>query len=111
MCFFISGTAFNLDIVFAFRNNSICRKTALHLDRGYLINQNGYSTLEDTYSEALPPPDPGQAEKNSLEKVVELRTGAVWEVPYIYWKPIPGSWTNHRKPQGCIFPINSWELL
>ena len=26
-------------------------------------------------------PDPGQAEKNSLEKVVELRTGTVWEVP------------------------------
>src|SRR6218665_260844 len=26
-------------------------------------------------------PNPGQAEKNSLEEVVELRTGAVWEVP------------------------------
>src|SRR6218665_3952294 len=24
--------------------------------------------------------DPGQAEKNSLDKVVELRTGTVWEV-------------------------------
>jgi len=26
-------------------------------------------------------PDPDQAEKNSLQKVVELRTGTVWEVP------------------------------
>jgi len=26
-------------------------------------------------------PDPGQAEKNSLEKVVELGTGTIWEVP------------------------------
>ena len=31
--------------------------------------------LQDTYS------DPGQAEKNSLEKVVGLKTGTVWEVP------------------------------
>jgi len=26
-------------------------------------------------------PDTGQAETNSLEKVVELRTGTVWKVP------------------------------
>ena len=45
-------------------------------------------------------PDPGQAEKNSLEEVVELRTGTVWEVPYIYWKAIPGYWTNHIKRTG-----------
>ena len=33
-------------------------------------------------------PDPGQAEKNSLEKVVELRNGTVWEVPWSYWQSI-----------------------
>jgi len=35
--------------------------------------------LQDPYSEAIP--IPGQAEKNSLEKVVELITRTVWEVP------------------------------
>src|SRR6218665_1940846 len=29
--------------------------------------------------------------------MVELRTGTIWEVPKIYWKSIPGCWTNHRK--------------
>jgi len=43
------------------------------------INQNLYSApsrsiLRSAYN-------PGQAEKSSLEKVVELRTGTVWEVP------------------------------
>jgi len=33
--------------------------------------------LQDPYSEALPT----HAEKNSLEKVVKLRAGTVWEVP------------------------------
>ena len=32
--------------------------------------------------------------------MVELRTGPVWEVPYINWNAIPGCWTNHRKRTG-----------
>ena len=35
--------------------------------------------LQDSYSEVLPTEE--KVEKNSLEKVVELRTGKVWEVP------------------------------
>jgi len=35
--------------------------------------------LQDLYSEALP--TQGKRKKNSLEKVMELRTGTVWEVP------------------------------
>jgi len=43
------------------------------------INKNLYSTPSTRLlGGAL---DPGQAEKNSLEKVVELRTGTVSEVP------------------------------
>ena len=34
-------------------------------------------------------PDPGQAEKNSLEKVVESRKGSIWEVAYICWTWMP----------------------
>jgi len=43
------------------------------------INQSikiSIALLQDLYSEALP--------EKSLEKVVELRTGTVWEVPWIY---------------------------
>ena len=47
-------------------------------------------------------PEPGQAEMDSLEKVVELRTCTGWEVPQIHWKSIPGCWTNHRKGRVCI---------
>jgi len=43
------------------------------------ISQNLYSTPSRYLLRGAP--DPGQAEKNSLQKVVELRTGAVWEVP------------------------------
>ena len=43
------------------------------------INQNLYSAPSSYLLGGTP--DPGQAEKNSLEKVMELRTGAVWEVP------------------------------
>ena len=43
------------------------------------ISQNVYSTPSTYLLRSAP--DPGQAEKNSLEKVVELRTGTVWEVP------------------------------
>ena len=43
------------------------------------VIQNLYSTLSRFLFRGAP--DLGQAEKNSLEKVVELRTGTVWEVP------------------------------
>ena len=43
------------------------------------INQNSYSTPSRSLLRGTP--DPGHAEKNSLEKVGELRTGTVWEVP------------------------------
>src|SRR6218665_1547600 len=39
-------------------------------------------------------------EKACNKKMVELRTGAVWEVLYINWKAIPGCWTKHRKGTG-----------
>jgi len=42
------------------------------------INQNLYNAPSRSVLRSAP--DPGQVEKNSLEKVVELRTGAVWEV-------------------------------
>jgi|SRR6218665_593129 len=57
------------------------------------INQNVYSAPSRSLLRGAP--DPGQAEKKSLEKVVELRTGTIREMPY--WKSIPGCWTNHRK--------------
>src|SRR6218665_1219324 len=43
------------------------------------INQNLYSAPSRYLLRGAP--DPGQAEKNSLGKVVELRTGTVCEVP------------------------------
>jgi len=46
------------------------------------IKQNLYSAPSRSLLRG--PPDPGQAEKNSLEnleKVVELRTGTIWKVP------------------------------
>jgi len=43
------------------------------------INQNLYSAPLRSILRGVP--DPGQVEKNSLEKMVELRTGTVWEVP------------------------------
>jgi len=47
---------------------------------GFLsINQNLYSTPSRSLLRGTP--DPGQVEKNSLEKAVELRTGNIWEVP------------------------------
>src|SRR6218665_3327837 len=46
------------------------------------INQNLYSApLRSLLRGASP--YPGQAEKNSLDKVVELRTCTVWEVLYV----------------------------
>ena len=59
------------------------------------INQNLYSAPSRSLLRGAP--DPGQAEKNSLENVVELRTGTVWE---IHWKSISGCWINHRKRAG-----------
>jgi len=46
------------------------------------INQNLYSAPSISLLRGAP--DPGQAEKNSLAKAVELRTGTVWEAPWIY---------------------------
>ena len=43
------------------------------------INQNLYG--DPSRSLLRGAPDPGQAEQNSLEKVVELRTSTIWEVP------------------------------
>ena len=47
---------------------------------------NEYQDLYSAPSRSLlrGAPDPGQAEKNSLEKVVELRTGTILELPDIY---------------------------
>jgi len=45
----------------------------------YLVVKNLYSTPSRSILRGAP--NPGQAEKNSLEKVVELRTGTVWEMP------------------------------
>ena len=42
------------------------------------INQNLYSAFSRSLLRGAP--DLGQALKNSLEKVVELRTGTVWEM-------------------------------
>ena len=53
-----------------------------------VINQNLYSAPSRSILGGAP--ETGQAEKNSLKKVVVLRTGTVWEVPKIYWKSIPG---------------------
>jgi len=46
------------------------------------INENLYSAPSRSLLRGAP--DVGQMEKNSLEKVVELRIGTVWEVPYKY---------------------------
>jgi len=43
------------------------------------INQNLYSAPSRSLLRGAP--DPSQVEKNSLEKVVELKTGTIWEVP------------------------------
>ena len=64
------------------------------------INQNLYSAPSRCMYLLGGAPKPGQAEKNSLENMVDLRTGTVWEVPWIHWKPIPGYWTIHRKWTG-----------
>jgi len=43
------------------------------------INQNLYRAPSRSLLRGTP--DPGQEEKNSLQMVVELRTGTIWEVP------------------------------
>src|SRR6218665_1424160 len=68
------------------------------ITRHQSINQNLYSAPSRFLLRGAPAP--GHAKKNSLEKVVKLRTGTVWEVPYLNWKAIPGCWTNHRKRTG-----------
>src|SRR6218665_1196008 len=48
-------------------------------------------------------PDAGQAEKNSLEKVVELRTGTVWEVHHrSIISPIQVVGPSAEKERVCI---------
>jgi len=60
------------------------------------INQNLYSVPSRYLLRGTP--DPGQAEKNSHDKVVDLRTGIFW----VFWKSIPGYtlhvllWTVHQ---------------
>jgi len=56
-----------------------CLKTLFQSVINLSINQNLYSTPSRSLLRGTPLP--GQAEKNSLERVVELRTGTVWEVP------------------------------
>ena len=64
----------------------------MHLKRRYRsnlnesVNQNVYSAPSRYLLRVAP--DPGQADKNSLEKVVELSTSTIWEVPYSYFKSI-----------------------
>jgi len=42
--------------------------------------------------------------------VVELSTGTIWEVPKIYWKSIPGCWTNHRNGMGLhCRRVGEWD--
>ena len=53
--------------------------TCMHQSIIQSISRNLYSAPSRYLLRGAP--DPGQAEKNSLEKVVELRTGTVWEVP------------------------------
>src|SRR6218665_541964 len=62
------------------------------------FNQNLYSALSRSLLRGAP--DPGQAKKNSVENLVELRRGSFWEVSKICWKSIPGCWANHGKRTG-----------
>src|SRR6218665_3594783 len=59
--------------VFLHSNNTLHK-----LKQHQSINQNLYSTHSRSILRGAP--DSGRAEKNSLEKVVELRTGTVCEV-------------------------------
>jgi len=54
-----------------------------HLGEVYMFYQSINQHLYGDSSRFLlrGAPDPGQAEKNSLEKVVEMRTSTIWEVP------------------------------
>ena len=60
-----------------FKINNICIQARYR--KSHSINKNLYSA--PSRSLLRDARDPGQAEKISLEKVVELRTGTVWKVP------------------------------
>src|SRR6218665_225343 len=47
-------------------------------------------------------PDPGEAEKNSLQKLVKLRTGTIWEVPLIRETPCQVVGPTFEKERFCI---------